>query len=152
MKYTQTEQERMQQMLLSTHFTLGEFLASGTAIKHSIDNTPPDIIFIIRMMSLCEAVLEPLRLRFGCIRITSGYRSHLLNMAVGGAFGSQHELGEAADIYIPNEETMRRYVDFIQQHCDFDQMILEPRGQPSDHRWLHVSYTLRRKNRHQTLY
>lgn len=151
MKYTPNEETRMHQMLLSPHFTLGEFLKSGTAIRHSIDNTPPDIIFILRMMMLCEVVLEPLRQRFGRIIITSGYRCHLLNMAVGGAFGSQHEMGEAADIYIPNEDTMRRYVEFIHENCDFDQMIQEPRGQPTAHRWLHVSYTLRRKNRRQIL-
>lgn len=31
------ELERMQQMLLSTHFALGEFLRSGTAIKYGIE-------------------------------------------------------------------------------------------------------------------
>ena len=36
--HTMLELERMQQMLLSTHFALGEFLRSGTAIKYGIDN------------------------------------------------------------------------------------------------------------------
>ena len=82
MKYTQQEQEMMQKMLLSPHFTLGEFIRSGTAIRRSIDNVPPDIIFIIRMMLLCENILEPLRKRFGAIPISSGYRCHLLNREV----------------------------------------------------------------------
>ena len=111
MKYTQQEQEMMQKMLLSPHFTLGEFIRSGTAIRRSIDNVPPDIIFIIRMMLLCENILEPLRKRFGAIPISSGYRCHLLNLAVGGAFGSQHELGEAADIPVASKEKMKQYVD-----------------------------------------
>ena len=41
-QHTELELERMQQMLLSSHFTLGEFLRSGTAIKYGIDNTPQD--------------------------------------------------------------------------------------------------------------
>ena len=40
MKYTQQEQGMMQKMLLSPHFTLGEFIRSGTAIRRSIDNVP----------------------------------------------------------------------------------------------------------------
>lgn len=66
------ELERMQQMLLSTHFALGEFLRSGTAIKYGIDNTPQSSMVIIRLMMLCEQVLEPLRLHCGIITITSG--------------------------------------------------------------------------------
>ena len=119
MKYTQQEQEMMQKMLLSPHFTLGEFIRSGTAIRRSIDNVPPDIIFIVRMMLLCENILEPLRKRFGAIPISSGYRCHLLNLAVGGAFGSQHELGEAADIPVASKEKMKQYVDFITENCHF---------------------------------
>lgn len=150
MKYTQQEEERMHSMLLSPHFTLGEFIQSGTAIKRGIDNVPQDIIIVIRMMVLCEEVLEPLRKRFGAIRINSGYRCHLLNLQVGGAIESQHTLGEAADIFVPNHETLVKYMDFVQQNCDFDQMILEPRGQTIK-RWLHISYTVRHKNRRQVL-
>ena len=151
MENTQLEKERMQQMLLSPHFALGEFLRSGTAIKYGIDNTPQQAMVIIRLMMLCEMVLEPLRQHCGIITITSGYRCPQLNLAVGGVSGSQHTLGEAADIFIPNEESLKRYVAFIEQHCEFDQMILEPRG-TEHHRWLHVSYTMRRSNRHQKLF
>ena len=134
-------------MLLSSHFTLGEFLRSGTAIKYGIDNTPQQAMVITRLMMLCEQVLEPLRQHFGVITITSGYRCPQLNLAVHGVPGSQHTLGEAADIFIPNDEILKKYADFIEQHCEFDQMILEPRGAaPGKQRWLHVSYTMRRKN------
>lgn len=156
MEHTKLELERMHQMLLSPHFALGEFLRSGTAIKYGIDNTPQDPMVIIRLMTLCEQVLEPLRQRYGIITITSGYRCPRLNLAVHGAPGSQHTLGEAADIFIPNEETLQKYVGFIREHCHYDQLILEPRARdpdatPQRHRWLHVSYTLRRSNRHQIL-
>ena len=150
MEYTEQENEKMQKMLLSPHFALGEFTKSGTAIKHGVDNTPHDIIVVVRLTTLCEKILEPLRNQFGAIRITSGYRCHLLNLQVGGAIGSQHELGEAADIFVTNSEVLLKYMEFIRKNCDFDQMILEPRGQPQK-RWLHVSYTMRRPNRHQTM-
>jgi len=151
-QHTSLELERMQMMLLSTHFTLGEFLRSGTAIKYGIDNTPHDSLVIVRLMTLCEQVLEPLRQHCGIITITSGYRCPQLNLAVHGVPASQHTLGEAADIFIPNEETLKKYTSFIEHECHFDQMILEPRGaQPGQHRWLHVSYTMRRSNRHQIL-
>ena len=151
MENTRMETERMHRMLLSPHFALGEFLRSGTAIKYGIDNTPQQAIIIIRLMTLCEVVLEPLRQHCGIITITSGYRCPQLNLAVHGAPASQHTLGEAADIFVPNEETLQKYVAFIEQHCDFDQMILEPQG-TEHHRWLHVSYTMRRKNRRQKLF
>lgn len=150
--HTALEMERMQQMLLSPHFALGEFLRSGTAIKYGIDNTPQDPMVIIRLMTLCEQVLEPLRLQCGIITITSGYRCPRLNLAVHGVPASQHTLGEAADIFIPNEEILKKYVAFIEEHCHYDQLIMEPRGaKPGQHRWLHVSYTMRRSNRHQKL-
>lgn len=78
MEYTEQENEKMQKMLLSPHFALGEFTKSGTAIKHGVDNTPHDIIVVVRLTTLCEKILEPLRRQFGAIRITSGYRCHLL--------------------------------------------------------------------------
>ena len=108
-QHTSLELERMQMMLLSTHFTLGEFLRSGTAIKYGIDNTPHDSLVIVRLMTLCEQVLEPLRQHCGIITITSGYRCPQLNLAVHGVPASQHTLGEAADIFIPNEETLKKY-------------------------------------------
>lgn len=74
MEYTEQENEKMQKMLLSPHFALGEFTKSGTAIKHGVDNTPHDIIVVVRLTTLCEKILEPLRKEFGAIRITSGYR------------------------------------------------------------------------------
>ena len=135
-------------MLLSTHFALGEFLRSGTAIKYGIDNTPQSSMVIIRLMMLCEQVLEPLRLHCGIITITSGYRCPQLNLAVHGVPGSQHTLGEAADLFIPSNEVGERMFAYIQANLPFDQLIFE-RNRKSGTRWLHVSYCEDRKCRHQ---
>ena len=94
---------------------------------------------IARLQELCVHVLEPLRRAFGVIRITSGFRSRLLNQAVGGVATSQHLLGEAADIHISNEEVGRKMFDFIRNHCTFDQLLFEHK-QKDGSAWLHVSY------------
>lgn len=131
---------------LTDHFTLDEMVRSGAAIRLGLDNRPSPVVRD-NLRALCLNVLEPLRRRYGAIIITSGYRSPAVNAAVGGSHGSQHILGEAADVYIGSREKGVKYADFIVRHTDFDQLILEPVGE-SRKRWLHVSYTRRRANRH----
>ncbi len=49
--------------------------------------------------ALCETVLEPIRARFGApLVVISGWRSKTWNDRVGGAKGSQHLTGRAADV------------------------------------------------------
>ena len=69
---------------------------------------------------------------------------------VGGVAGSQHTKGEAADIVLPDADTGRRMYAFVKARVDFDQLIWEPIG-ASVPRWLHVSYTVRHKNRRMAL-
>lgn len=106
---------------------LSEFTRSATAIRHGIDNTP-DADSVAALQDLCINVLEPLRRRFGVIRITSGYRCLKLNQMVGGSRTSQHLFGEAADIHVGSLETARKYFYFIKDHLLFDQMLLEMKG------------------------
>ena len=70
---------------LAGHFTLGEMLRSGQAIRLGIDNIPGEVE-VEALRALCQNVLEPLRLQFGRILISSGYRCERLNKAVGGVF------------------------------------------------------------------
>lgn len=84
---------------LSEHYWLSELTSSATARRYDIDNTP-DIEDIESLQSLCIHVLEPLRRRFGVIKITSGYRSPMLNAKVKGSPNSQHMKGQAVDIFI----------------------------------------------------
>lgn len=133
---------------LSPHFTLYEFVRSGTAIENNIDNTPGAAE--VALTALCDNVLEPLRRRFGPIVISSGFRSRRLNNMVGGVTSSQHLRGEAADIVTGSRERAAAMSDFIQRHLDFDQLISEPVGAASP-RWLHVSYTTKRRNRREVV-
>ena len=133
---------------LSPHFRLSEFTLSGTALRLGVDNTPSAEV-VARLEALCVNVLEPLRRRVGCVRVTSGYRSPRLNAAVGGVAHSQHLLGEAADLYVSSTEMAQKWAAVLRE-TPFDQLIFEPRG--SKHRrWLHVSYTTRHAPRHQVL-
>lgn len=129
----------MKSLQLSEHFTLAEFERSATATACGINNSVPPQ-YIPTFQQLCKEVLEPLR-RFvgGPIVISSGYRSNQLNVKVGGAYASQHTLGEAADISLPlpsytawddnkrhtDLETARKWFDFLERHTDFDQLIME---------------------------
>lgn len=126
-------------MRLSKHFTLREFVRSATAIRHGINNMPGEEE-IERMRQLCVNVLEPLRERFGVIRITSGFRSFQVNEYVGGTRTSQHLTGEAADIHVGNTEVGRKMYDFIFQNLVFDQMLLEVKGERRVIHCLHISY------------
>lgn len=85
-------------MQLSENFTLEEFVASATAKRLDINNIPGKEQ-INNLKKLCQTILQPIRNEFSqVITVTSGYRSELLNRAVGGSKTSQHLKGEAADI------------------------------------------------------
>ena len=76
------------------------------------------------------------------IIINSGYRSEAVNKAVGGAKGSNHLTGCAADIRVADIEQALRYAVILldisdDSREDFDELLLErsPRGTY----WLHFA-------------
>jgi len=91
----------MNNILLSPHFCLDEFTKSSTAIKHGIQNNPPQEA-VENLRALCVHTLEPLREALGLpIVITSGYRTRELNrLLVCHSNKSQHMSGEAADFHV----------------------------------------------------
>lgn len=124
--------------MLAPHFSLDEMTQSGTAIRYGIYNEP-DSTQTERLRALCLNVLEPLRKRFGAIRITSGYRCQRLNALVGGKPKSQHLYGEAADLHIASLEVGQKMFDYIRDNLPFDQLLFE-HNMKNGCRWLHVSY------------
>lgn len=124
---------------LSPNFTLYEFTRSATAEARQIDNTP-NAVQIDAMKHLCTKVLEPVRARFGPVRITSGFRSVPLCLAVGSSAGSQHALGEAADFEVVGVDNVT-VAAWVRDRIAFDQLILENyvQGQPNSG-WIHCSY------------
>ena len=140
-------------MKLSEHFSLSEFERSATATKLGIDNSVPSQ-YIPALQQLCKEILEPLREFAGQpIIISSGYRCPQLNIKVGGVYSSQHTLGEACDIRIPDNHTGRQWFLWIMNNCDYDQLILERASKTSFHYWIHVSCRANKsKNRHQVIH
>ena len=138
-------------MQLTDHFHLSEFVRSETATRLGIDNSINDPEIISNIRNLCERVLEPLRAFAGCpIIINSGYRCPRLNEAVGGSRRSQHMKGEACDIRIADSATGDRWYSWMKENLPYDQLIKERAHKSSGTFWIHVS--LRRdkaKNRRQ---
>ena len=129
-------------MKLSKNFTLRELTKTNTGIQNN-----PSEIEIERLRILCEKVLQPLRDKFGHpIIVNSGYRSPLVNKAVGGAPNSQHSRAEAADITAGSRERNKMLFEILKT-MEKDQLIDE-----RNYSWIHVSYTICRPNRNQILH
>ena len=136
---------------LSEHFKLSEFTQSGIARRHKVKNVPGPRE-VERLRFLCVKSLEPMRRRFGAIRITSGFRCKKLNALVGGSPTSQHVLGEAADIHTGGRELSEKMFGFAKQNIPFDQLILE-RNPAHGIYWLHISLRSDRPgNRHEAFF
>ena len=126
-------------MQLSKHFTLEEFEKSQTATRKGITNKAGSAE-IKNLGDLCYEILEPVRIKFDKpVTITSGYRSEELCEAIGSKKTSQHCLGEAADFEIAGVSNLEVAL-WIQNNCDFDQLILEYYTGEANSGWIHVSY------------
>ena len=156
------------QARLSEHFTLGEMCKTSakTADGRSAQGDAllakniPSHVHIENLKRLCgwlEMLRSEWNRRYGegddPIIINSGYRSEAVNKAVGGAKGSNHLTGCAADIRVADIEQALRYAvilldisDEMQRvgdgtsgmsREDFDELLLErsPRGTY----WLHFA-------------
>jgi hypothetical protein len=133
-------------MQLTAHFNLAEFTRSESAKRHGVSNQPtPEHIQNIK--TLCERVLEPIRMKFGPLILSSGYRSKVLNHYIGGSLKSQHCEGKAADLDMDGVDgvTNKEIFEYIKNELEFDQLINE-----FNYSWIHVSYNLG-KNRKQVL-
>ena len=135
------------QARLSEHFTLAEMCKTSAKTQDGrsaqgdalLAKNIPSHVHIENLRRLCSW-LEMLRSewnkRYGegddPIIINSGYRSEAVNKAIGGAKGSNHLTGCAADIYA----TILLDISDESQE-DFDELLLErsPRGGY----WLHFA-------------
>lgn len=127
-------------MRLSQNFTLAELIASQTATRRGLDNSPSSE-HVENLRLLTENVLQRVRNNFGPTVVTSGYRSPDLNRAVGGSTNSQHSNGQAADFKVVGVSNLV-VAQWIRDNLDFDQLILEghnPQQGPNSG-WVHCSY------------
>lgn len=123
---------------LSPHFTLAEMTATTTGLP----NRPDSPVLIANLTAVCVHILEPVREQF-CrpVIVHSGFRSALVNCAVGGSDRSQHCKGEAVDFHVAGY-AVHDVALWVADHLDFDQLILEnfvPNVANSG--WVHCSFT-----------
>jgi hypothetical protein len=115
---------------LSVHFTLDELTHTD---HRQFDNTPnaSELANLIRLAGL----LEDVKILLGGkpIIVNSAFRSKAVNDAVGSKDSSQHRIGCAADIRVPNmtpDEVVRA---IVASEIGYDQIIRE------FDRWTHIS-------------
>lgn len=143
-------------MKLSKNFTLEELTFSITANNHGINNTP-NAEAKAALKRLAVEVLQPIREAWGQpVVVTSGYRCPKLNAAVGGVNGSQHLLGQAADIRATNPADNGKLFACIKAliqsgKIKVGQCIWEY-GSHTCPRWVHVSLTRVGKRNNQFVY
>jgi hypothetical protein len=118
-------------MKLSENFTLAELTDTNTGIANN-----PSQGEINNLKLLVQKVLQPVRDKFGVVNVTSGFRSLLVNSAVGGSATSDHVHGRAADIQC---EDMAAVFNYIRKKLPFKQLIWEF-GTDAQPKWIHVAY------------
>lgn len=117
---------------LSPHFTLEELTHSDLASRKGWDNSPnaQEIANLKRLAGFLEAV----RTIIGKpITINSGYRSKVLNDALGSKDSSQHRFGCAADIRVTGMDPDEVCRKIIASGLAYDKIIREFDS------WTHIS-------------
>jgi zinc D-Ala-D-Ala carboxypeptidase len=110
--------------MLSPHFSLAELVASQSAQRNGLDNTPapalgPNLLRLAQTLELVrQAVGRP-------VIVTSGFRSPAVNRLVGSADSSAHVLGLAADLIVPGMAVRAVCRAIVQAGVPFDQLIDE---------------------------
>ena len=125
-------------MNLTRNFTLSELIKSDTAIRKGINNNP-NAEQIEKLKAMCENILQPVRDHFGRVKVTSGFRSVELCLAIGSSERSQHSRGQAADFECHRVDNKMLF-EWVTNELDYDQAILEFYNGTPDSGWLHVSY------------
>jgi zinc D-Ala-D-Ala carboxypeptidase len=134
---------------LSPNFTIEELTYSDTAHAYGLDNTP-NAAAAEQLSLLANNTLEKIRdICLGYpVCISSGYRGPEVNAMVGGAEGSAHLLGCAADFTIPEFGTpieVCKAIEPFMVELEIDQLIHE------NDSWVHVGRTASGAPRHECL-
>lgn len=118
-------------MQITEYFSLEELTKTSTGLPNMPGKTETE-----RLLLTATYLLEPVRKRWGRIRVTSAFRSPAVNERVGGSSTSQHTKGEAADI-VPLDAGIDEVFGWIAKDgMRFGQAIRESKN-GSD--WIHIS-------------
>jgi uncharacterized protein YcbK (DUF882 family) len=120
-------------MKLSENFSLEELTNSETAARNNWDNTPnaTELANLVRLAAFLEEVKTVLGGK--PVMINSAFRCKQVNDAVGSKDTSQHRIGCAADIRVPNMTPDEVVKAVIASGIGYDQIIRE------FDRWTHIS-------------
>lgn len=125
-------------MYITANFTMEELVASATANRLKIDNTPSKDQ-ASQLCLLAYKVLQPLRDAYRKpIRISSGFRCQALNKAVNGVPTSQHLKGEAADINNGIPEN-RKIFELAQKMIKEGKIEVGQLINEKGYQWIHIS-------------
>ena len=123
---------------VTKNFSLAEFTASNTARDRGINNQPDERsrlnlvnILIPNMQIVRDLLKHP-------VLVSSGFRSHALNLAIRGSRTSQHSTGNACDFSCPGFGSAKQVCEFLSTRVDFDQLIFEGT-------WVHISFVNRKQ-------
>ena len=134
------------------NFSYDELIASSTAKRLGLDNTPSEEEKE-RLRQLAEEILQPIRDAWKSpIIVNSAYRSEEVNKAVGGVKNSQHRLGEAADITIGGKERNRKLFNFIYKLINQGKIKVGQLIDEYNYSWIHVSLPRKNKPNNQILH
>ena len=114
---------------LSKNFTLEELCVTNTGLPNS-----PNSDEIEKLTALTIYILQPIRDKFGPIRISSAYRCDAVNQAVGGKRNSRHRLGTEAD-FAPFFGSLDEVFHWCIGNLKFGQVILEDQDGKN---WIHI--------------
>lgn len=135
-------------MKLSKNFSLQELVASSTASKYGIKNTP-NAEQLQNLKNLAEQILQPIRDAWDSpIVVSSGFRCPALNKKVNGAKNSDHIYGAAADIHT--------VADTISENKKLWDLIIKLKNEGKincrqiineyNYNWIHVSINHKRNS------
>lgn len=131
-------------MMLSKYFALDEMVASQTATRRHIDNTP-NADQLENLKDTCRQADVVREYLGGPMFISSGFRSPKLNAAIGGSRTSSHMRGEAMDFTCPSYGDAKEvFVALSNSGILFDQLILEyPESKGA---WVHIGFGSEMRN------
>lgn len=114
--------------VISPHFTFAELTHTNSGLLNVPDDTQ-----LANLRRLALTILEPARILLGPLHVNSGFRSKLVNAAVGStAKHSQHLDGLAADVE-PIGDLEAAFEALRHSDIPYHQLIMEC------HSWLHIS-------------
>lgn len=114
---------------LSPNFKLGEFFVSSShpKVARGMNPTRESIDMFLLLCVLC---LQPVRDKFGPVKVTSGMRNQQLNVLIGGSSTSQHSRGRACDFTCPGKSDMKEVYLWVLEKLNWSGELLyyEKRG------------------------